>query len=417
MDDFRTCSRCVLDNSVQDISYDHNGVCNYCHAHDRIDEEHPNDERGRRQLEKNVAEIKKAGQNKKYDCIMGVSGGTDSTYLMYWAKKVGLRPLAVHFDNGWNSEIAVRNIKHATEKLDIDLETYVVDWEEFKKLQIAFLRASTPDSEGPTDMALRASLYRAAAAEGVKYILVGVNFRTEGKVPIFWSYVDGRYINDVRRKFTSIVKFKSYPNFTILDYLYYGYVKRIRQVRPFWHMDFHKPQVKELLQKELQWEYYGGHHYENHYTRFNQGYYLCKKFGFDKRKVEFSALIRSGQLTRTVALEKLNEEPYPLDLQREDVKFVRKKFGFTQDEFDEIMNAKPRTFLDYTSYYHWLQKYQPLFKLAFRFIYKSPPQIFHYLNSARDLNSETALPKARKNRVKVVDAPEMARAVYHEEAA
>ncbi len=374
----QTCTRCVMDTSAPGIVFDEDGVCDYCSAWDMTAHNNPNDERGAKRLGRIVDEIKRAGKGKPYDCIVGVSGGTDSTYLLHWAKKTGLRPLAVQVDNGWNTEISVRNIRNATSLLGIDLYTEVLDWEEFKTLQVAFLKSSTPDADSPTDMAIRSVLYRVASREGIKYFLVGNNFRAEGKVPIFWSYRDGRYVKDISEHFGR-GKFRSYPNFTIWSWFYFGLVKRIKQVRPYWYMKFDKEKTKVFLKKELGWEYYGGHHYENIYTRFLHGYYLVKKFGYDKRKVEFSALVRSGELTRKDALRKLAEVQYPLNLVKSDIEYVKKKLNLTTQEFEVIMTAPPRQFTEFRSYFSLLRKYRKLFIFGFTLLYPSPPQIFYYM--------------------------------------
>lgn len=373
------CSRCVLDTSVPDIRFDMNGQCNYCVAHDRLDALYPTDSRGQTVLRESVARLKASGANRRYDCVVGLSGGTDSTYLLYWAKQVGLRPLAVHFDNGWNSAVAVRNIELATKKLDVDLFTYVVDWQEFRELQVAFLRASTPDAEGPSDMALRAALYRVAAREDISAILVGVSFRTEGKVPIRWSYIDGRYITSVAKQY-GLKKFHTYPNFTIADYLYFGLFKRITQIRPLWYMPYSKRDARALLTRELGWTYYGGHHFESIYTRFNQGVYLRRKFGIDKRRVEFSAQVRSAEMKREDALTALAQEPYPIEQQQEDCEYVRKKLRLSDAEFDAIMSAPRRSFSEYKTYFDLLKRHRWAAAAFFKMVYKSPPQIFQYLD-------------------------------------
>ena len=237
----------------------------------------------------------------------------DSTYTLYLAKQLGLRPLAVHFDNGWNSDTAVTNIKNATSKLDVDLHTCVIDWEEFKDLQKSFLKASVPCIEVPTDVAIHGTLFKTAKEEKVKYILGGQSFMTEGTVPREWSYIDGTYIKSVHKLFGR-VPLKSYNNATIYQIAYYLFVKRIKQIPFLNYVDYSKEKAKEILEKELGWKYYGGHHYENIYSHFAFGWYLYHKFGIDKRKVSFSAQIRSGKMTRQVALAKMNENPYPEDL-------------------------------------------------------------------------------------------------------
>lgn len=225
----KICSRCILDTTVPEIKFDENGVCNYCKLHDRLEEKYTLNEEGQRKLNGLVEEIKSDGKGKKYDCIVGVSGGTDSTYTLYVVKKMVLRPLAVHLDNGWNSEIAVRNIKNAVAKLGVDLHTIVLDWEEFKDIQLSFLKASVPDAEIPTDIAILGALFKAAADEKIRYVINGHSFRTEGNSPIGWSYMDGRYVKSVQKIFGS-KKLKTFTNVTIFDLLYYLILKRVRFV-------------------------------------------------------------------------------------------------------------------------------------------------------------------------------------------
>jgi hypothetical protein len=202
----KICNRCILDETVKDIWFDEKGICKYCHISDELEKMHPLGEDGERRLSEIITKIKEKGKNKKYDCIAGVSGGRDSTYTLYKAVQFGLRPLAVHFDNGWNSDISVSNIKNACDKLNVDLHTVVVDWEEFKDLQIAFLKSGTPDADIPTDYAIYSVLYDEAKKEGVKYILNGHSFRTEGTSPISWTYMDGRYLKSVYKQFGKLKK-------------------------------------------------------------------------------------------------------------------------------------------------------------------------------------------------------------------
>ncbi len=210
----KICSRCVMDDTVKGISFDNNGECTFCKIHDDLERKFPMNRETPRRLELIVDKIKKDGKGKQYDCILGVSGGRDSTYTLYNAVKLGLRPLAVHFDNGWNSEIAVQNIKNATKILGVDLHTHVADWEEFKDLQRSFLFASVPDAEVPTDWVIFSVLFDEAARYNVKYIVHGHSFRTEGTTPITWTYMDGKYIQDVQKRFGKR-KLKSFPNMSM----------------------------------------------------------------------------------------------------------------------------------------------------------------------------------------------------------
>jgi N-acetyl sugar amidotransferase len=342
------CKRCILDETVKDIWFDENGICKYCHINDEMEKRHPLGEAGEQRLNELISKIKKDGKTKKYDCIAGVSGGRDSTYTLYKAVQLGLRPLAVHFDNGWNSVISVSNIKNACEKLNVDLHTVVADWEEFKDLQIAFLKSGTPDADIPADYAIYSVLFDAAKQEGVKYILNGHSFRTEGTSPISWTYMDGRYLKSVHKRFGKLKKIRSFPVMSMTKLIYYVFAKRIKEVRLMEYINYVKKDVDSVLEKELNWKYYGGHHHENNFTKFFQSYYLPQKFGIDKRKTELSAMIRSDQITRDKALNEIQEHPYHYE--KEVVEYVINKLGLTQKEFDAIMNAPIKSHDDYPTY-------------------------------------------------------------------
>jgi len=276
------------------------------------------------------------------------------------AKKLGLRPLAVHLDNGWDSDIAINNIKKAVTKLNVDLKTVTCDWEEFKDLQISFLKASVSDAEIPTDIAIISVLYRVAAEEGIHYVFNGHSFRVEGLSPTGWTYMDGRYIKSVHKRFGK-TKLKSFPNLTISDLFYYVLVKRIRVVPLLAYINYSKEDSKKVLEKELDWTYYGGHHFESIYTRFVITNLLLKKFKIDKRIVEYSAYIRSGQMTREQALKAIKEAP----LEDKDIaEYCRNKLGLTTEEFERILSSEPKTFLDYPTYYPIIKALRVPIKLA-----------------------------------------------------
>lgn len=365
-DNVTFCSRCVSDTTIPGISFDFSGVCNYCHEYEERDRNYPLDEIGKRRLISIVEGIKEKGKGKEYDCVIGVSGGTDSTYCLYLADQWKLRPLAVHFDNGWNSDVAVSNIKKATDKLGIDLYTTVADWEEFKDLQLAFLKASVPDADVPTDVAIASVLYKIAIQENIKYIINGSNFRTEGNQPPAWGYGDGKYIASVYRKFGQKPKLINIPNHTLLDLVNYHFIKKLNFVKPLYYIDYRKAQAMEILKKDLNWEYYGGHHHENLYTRFVHGYYLPEKFGIDKRKIEFSALIRSGQIIRTDAFSQLQEPIYPPEMAKDDVRYVTSKLGLTEEEFAAIMKTGNKNFSNYETYYPLIMKMRYFIDIAYK---------------------------------------------------
>lgn len=355
----RICLRCISDISIPGIRFDERGICTYCKIHDNLEKQFPRNELGQQKLNQLVADIKNKGKNKRYDCIVGVSGGTDSTYCLYMAKKLGLKPLAVHFNNGWDTEIAKINMNNALTKLDVDLKTVTCDWDEYKDLQLSFLKASVPDAEMPTDIAIISALYRVAAEAGIHYVINGHSFRAEGIMPLNWSYGDGRYIKSVHKKF-GVTKLKSFPNLSIVNLLYYIFVKRVHVVPLLAYIDYHKEEAKRLLEKELDWTYYGGHHFESEYTTFII-YLRGKKFKIDTRKIEYSALIRSGQMRREEALALIKE---PLIEDPELVRHCVTKLGISNDEFEAILALEPKTFRDYPTYYPIIRALRVPIKLA-----------------------------------------------------
>lgn len=337
-----------MDTTDPTISFDGAGVCNHCVAYEsQVAARVITGEKGRRHVARIVDKIRADGRSKKYDCIIGVSGGVDSSFLAFKVKQLGLRPLAVHLDNGWDSELAVKNIENLLNIVGIDLYTEVLDWEEFKDLQLSFLKASTPDSEIPTDHAIFAILARMARKIGVRYVISGVNTRTETHIPAAWSqgHSDWKYIRSVHRQFGT-VPLRTYP--------YMGYIESRRfanrVVELLNYLDYSKTEAMRVLQEDLGWKYYGGKHYESIYTRFYQGYILPRKFGYDKRRGHLSSLICSGEITREQALTELQSEAYPVDMQRADREYAVKKLGITDQIFEGIMNAPPRSYWDYPSY-------------------------------------------------------------------
>lgn len=346
---YQRCVKCVMDTSDSEITFDDDGICNHCKSYkDRLNSRLYNQEERDEKLSSLVNEIKCNSLNNEYDCIIGVSGGVDSTYVAYLTKKLGLKPLAIHFDNGWNSELAVSNIEKVLKKLEIDLLTYVIDWEEFRDLQKSFLYASTPDGEIPTDHAINALLFREASKRNIKYIINGMNFATESISVKSWAYghSDWTYIKDVHRKYGR-VKLKNYPFFNLFLLFYWTFIKKIKVISILNYIDYNKKQVMEIIQNELDWVYYGGKHYESVYTRFFQGYILPKKFGIDKRKGHLSDLIYSGQITKEDALDELEKDIYPSNLFNDDFIFVKKKFLLSDKEFDQIINTPVKSYKEF----------------------------------------------------------------------
>lgn len=346
---YQICSRCVMDTTDLEIKFDENGYGNHCTEFLNIRNKYKyqgkeSDER----LEQIIEEIKRAGKGNDYDCIIGLSGGIDSSYLTYIAKERGLRILAVYMDNGWSSEEAVLNIKNITKKLKIDYESYVLDWEEFKDLQLSFLKASVPEAETPTDIAIPAALHYFAAKYNVKYILSGGNFATEGILPKSWHYnaKDIKYFNYIQKTFGG-KRLKKFPTFGYEKEMYYKLIKGIRMAYPLNYVPFAKDDAIELLKEKFDWKYYGGKHYESKYTKFIQSYYLYQKFGIDYRRATLSSQICVGEIDRYAAIEQLKRKPFDTFKIEEEKQYISKKFGISKDKFDEILNLPAKWYWDY----------------------------------------------------------------------
>lgn len=360
------CSKCILGvDDDPDIFFDENGVCNNCYIYDESVKKYlVKGEEGQKKLDLMVQEIKKYGKNKKYDCIIGVSGGVDSTYVAYLTKQYGLRPLAVHLDNGWNSELAVKNIENILNKLEIPLYTYVLDWEEFKDLQLSYFKASVIDIEVPTDHAIVACLYKTARIHGLKHIIAGWNIVTEGFLPDSWVHnkMDVMNLKDIHKKFGT-VKLKTFPLLGFFNFLYYQYVLGIKTFSFLDYLHYNKDDTKKLIMEKLGWRDYGYKHYESIFTRFYQGYILPTKFKVDKRKSHLSTLICSGQLTREDALKLILNPPYDSELLIQDKEFVLKKFSLINKEFENLMDLPIKRHNSYSSYMNIYSKLKPLVRI------------------------------------------------------
>lgn len=338
-----------MDTTDPEITFDEKGQCNHCTECYRLAPLYKyNGAETDKKLAALVEQIKQDGKGKKYDCVVGVSGGVDSTYVAYLTKKLGLRALCVHFDNGWNSKLAVKNIDNILKKLDFDYQTYVVEWEEFKDLQVAFLKASVANVEIPTDHAFLAAIYGICRKYGIKYNLNGSNFATESILPRSWGYnaKDLKHLKAIHKRFGT-KKLKTYPTLGYKKEIRSTYLNGVKNIRLLNYVPYNKPEAMKVIEKELGWVYYGGKHYESIFTRFFQAYILPKKFGIDKRRAHYSSLICSGQLTREEALKEMEAPTYPKDLLAEDRAYVIKKLGLTADEFDKIMNAEVKSHYDY----------------------------------------------------------------------
>ncbi|WP_317168193.1 N-acetyl sugar amidotransferase [Pontibacter pamirensis] len=365
--EYQICTRCIMDTSDPEIEFNSQGVCNHCLSYDDTAKKVLlTDEEKKPQLTKIVAEIKEAGKNKEYDCIIGLSGGVDSSYLAYCVKDLGLRPLAVHLDNGWNSELAVKNIENIVKILDIDLYTYVIDWEEFKDLQIAFLKASVVDIEMLTDSAIIVAIDRIAKEKNISYFLSGSNFATENIMPQSWFYSikhDSLNIRAISKRFGSVGKLKSYPMFNFFEFWRYTYFNKVKTIPLLNFLPYNKSEAMQFLIEKLNWRDYGGKHWESKFTQFYQVYILPRKFGIDKRRAHLSSLIVSGQLPREQGLKLISENIYNERLLQEDKEYLLKKFELSESEFDRLMQADPLPhdfYPSYVSYIKILRKFKRL---------------------------------------------------------
>ena len=357
----QVCSRCIYDESVPSITFDEEGVCNYCRMVDELKAEyHTGTSDGERHLLEIVEQTKREGKGKKYDCVIGVSGGTDSSYMVYWAVQHGLRPLAAHYDNTWNTAIATENIRKVLTKLNVDLYTHVVNNKEMDDIYRSFFLAGVPEIDAPTDLALAETLYRAASKHEVKYIFEGHSFIAEGITPLGKNYFDGKYIASIHKKFGEM-KMKTFPNMPFWTFVKWTAVRRIKKIRPFWFIKYSKEDAKEFLEKEFGWQYYGGHHLENRMTAFNHSYYFPKKFHIDYRNNSLSASVRAGKISRQQALDEYyNQPPY---LEPELLEYFKKRLRFNEQEFQFIMNQPPKYWFEYPTYKKRFELLRPFFYL------------------------------------------------------
>lgn len=364
------CTRCIYDARIPRISFDEDGVCNYCRQYEEMNQEYPTGDEGRKMLEANVDEMKRAGRGKPYDVVIGVSGGCDSSYMLHLAKKeFGLRVLAAHFDNTFNSRIAVENIQCVLGELDIDLYTHVVDNAEYQRIYRSFFEASVPEIDTPVDLALAAVHYMAASKYGVKYIWEGHSFRTEGISPPGWFYMDAKYVQSIHSRFGD-GKIKTLPMLWMHRWLKWMVVDRIRKFRPLYYLDYDKEATKTFLADAYGWQWYGGHHMENRTSYFVNNYYLPKKFGIDLRFSELSALIRAGQISRDEAMMRIAEEkPFDEEILIE----IKHRAGFSDVEWESIMEAPLSHYTHHPTYKRRFEQMRPFFYLLYQagFVTKS----------------------------------------------
>lgn len=355
----RVCTRCVIDDAVPETTFDADGVCSWCHQFQaRAKVAAPDPEARAAELRRIVAEIKDAGRGRKYDCIIGLSGGADSSYAALVAHDLGLRPLVVHVDNGWNTELAVQNIERVVRGLKLDLVTEVIDWEEFRGLQLSLLRAGVVDLELVSDHAIGAGMIHNARRHRIRHVVTGDNVATEATLPRGWNHpkYDLRNIRAINRRFERATM-HTFPKLSTLGLMFHLKVMGLRYIGLLSYVEYVKEKAMTELEVRLGWRRYAKKHFESVITRFYQGYILPVKFGIDKRQFHYSLLINSGQMTREEALADLARPPYDEKQQQEDKIYVCKKFGISVAEFDRLMKEPARSHYDYRSD-------QPLFELV-----------------------------------------------------
>jgi len=349
-----TCGRCLLNEHVPTVTFDNDGVCNYCKLHDKWEKESQSEK-----LEKIVKKVKREGKKNLYACIVGISGGCDSSYMLWKMVDFGLRPLAVHWNNNWNTQIAEDNMRCMVKGLNVDYYEMTVNKREYDDICKSFLLASVPDADIPNDIALTTVLYIAAEKFGVKYIMEGHNFRTEGTAPIGWTYMDGQYVASVHKKFGSI-PLHSFPNLWFDQWLEWLIKHKIKRIRPLWYLKYDKPKMKQFFNEQYGWKDYGGQHEENKYTAFISNYLHPIKFGIDLRYILLSAQVRSNYLNREEALQKIQEKP---NIDESIIDEVKQRLGFSQNQFEEMMQLPIKSHHDYKTYQPLFKKYKALFQM------------------------------------------------------
>ena len=367
------CKRCIMDSiNDPDILINDHGVCNHCITFDFEFNKLPKGINREKELDSIIKKIKLKGIGKNYDCLLGVSGGVDSSYLAYLCSIYGLRPLIIHFDNGWNSELSVLNIQNLLDKLGFDFETLVINWDEFKDLQLSYFKAGVVDLEFPTDHAILASMFKIAKKHNIKFVLSGHNVVTEGTyLPKSWVHSKLDYLNlkDIHKQYGSI-KLKTYPYLSFIKRLYNCYNSQFEYIQLLNLVEYNKFEVKKKLISELSWKDYGGKHFESIFTRFYQGYILPNKFNIDKRVFHYSCLVQSEQITREQAIKLLQEPIYDINLLESDKKYVLKKLNFNEATFEDYMRAPIRKHNEFKSEQKYWNKYFFVIKQIKKVLFK-----------------------------------------------
>lgn len=354
------CQRCIYNTRIPSISFDENGVCNYCKQVDELAEEFGTlTSLGQSKLDVIISEIKKAGKSKKYDCVVGLSGGTDSSFLLMKACDWGLRPLAVHYDNTWNTAVASENIRKVTSALNVDLYTYVIDHKEHDAMKLAFMRSGVQEFDTDTDLAFVQVLRSAAAKYGVSYILEGHSFMEEGISPPNDNYFDGGYIKDIFTRFGG-GRIRTYPLMSFWQFLKWIMLYRQKFIRPLWYFRYSKSEAQLELSERTGWKNYAGHHLENRASAFAHQIWIPQRYGMDYRILSLAARVRTGQLSREDGIASYNS---PLEGNEQLEEYVQKRLELTEVEYRELMTGQKRSWREFRTYKRRFEVLRPLFSV------------------------------------------------------
>jgi len=364
---YQICNRCVMDTSDEDIVFDSIGFCNHCTDYISTIDLFRSTINKSEKLEQIIQSVKVKGKGRKYDCILGISGGVDSCYVVHLAVSWGLKPLLIHMDNGWNKDIAVKNIKCIVDKLKLDYVSEVLDWNEFREIQLAFLKSSIVDLEMPTDIAILASIYKHAKKNKIKSILSGGNYSGEGILPLTWGYhvkKDMKLYKYIVRFFSN-VKIKKTPVVGLFKEIYYKFFFNLKTFYPLNYINYNKDDARTFLIEEYGWQDYGGKHHESTITAFWQSYAMPTKYNMDYRRATYSSQICNEQITREVAIKKLKSLPYDLESITKQKTYVAKKYKITIEELEQFLNQPPKTFKDFPNQKNLIDFFYKTYKRIF----------------------------------------------------
>ncbi|MDO9265524.1 MAG: N-acetyl sugar amidotransferase, partial [Sulfurimonas sp.] len=370
----RYCSRCVMDTTDSKIIFDENGVCNHCREFDEVTSKRwfPNVE-GTKKLEAIYKKMKNENAHKEYDCILGLSGGVDSSYLALKLYEAGVKPLVVHVDGGWNSELAVANIENIVNYCGWHLHTIVIDWEEMKDLQLAYLKSAIANQDVPQDHAFFASLYHFATKYGINYIISGGNIATESIFPSswLWSAMDADNLHAIHKKFGT-QKLKNYKTIGFYElYFYYPFIKKMKTIRPLNFMPYIKSDALQELKDKVGYKEYARKHGESVFTKFFQNFWLPMKFGYDKRKPHLASLIVANQISREEALKELEKPLYDEKELKDDKEYIAKKLGVSDDEFEQILKMPSHYYSDFVNMEKKYKRMKKIQKTVSKFLGRS----------------------------------------------